>query len=118
MNILLIFIIFLVFIFYKYNIRICLFYKIFHIPCSGCGGSRAIILLLKGNVLESLKYNILPLIILIIMAIIIFWKIIDYLTNKKTFQKFVNNYKEILILGSIILTIISWIKNINNPLLY
>ena len=52
------------------------------------------------------------------MAIIILWKIIDYLTNKKTFQKFVNNYKEILILGSIILTIISWIKNINNPLLY
>ena len=90
-----------------FNFRICLIYNIFKIPCPGCGISRAFILFFKGDFLGSLQYNMLLPIILILYLIIIVWNIIDYKLKKIP----------IIILFSI-LTIIQWVININNPLLY
>ena len=101
-----------------FNFRICLIYNIFKIPCPGCGISRAFILFFKGDFLGSLQYNMLLPIILILYLIIIVWNIIDYKLKKNSFMKFTNKYKIPIIILFSILTIIQWVININNPLLY
>ncbi len=103
------------FILNLFNIRICPFFNLFHIPCPGCGMTRAFILLLQGNIIQSLKYNFLliPLCIFIIIYLIII-----FTNNTKKLNIFINKYKKILIILLTILTIALWITNINNPLLY
>ena len=103
---------------YKYNKKICLVYNIFKIPCSGCGLTRAIFTLANGDIKESIKYNIIaiPLIIFYILYNLIY--ILDIIQNKNRLDKWINKYKKILIFVTIIITIISEIKNILNPLLY
>lgn len=103
---------------YKYNKKICLVYNIFKIPCPGCGLTRAIFTLAKGDIKESIKYNIIaiPLIIFYVLYNLIY--ILDIIQNKNRLDKWINKYKKILIFVTIIITIISEIKNILNPLLY
>lgn len=93
-------------IFYILNIRVCLFYNITSLPCPSCGLTRAFIELFKLNFIKSFNYNILPIPIIIFLILLF--------TNKK----FVYKNKYLFIILSIILLIISFIKNINNPLLY
>jgi len=45
----------------------CLFYSIFHLYCPGCGNTRSVIAILHGDLLSSLRYNTIPLLLLIIM---------------------------------------------------
>lgn len=99
----------------KFNIRICIFYHIFKIPCPGCGLTRGFIELSKLNVIKSLKYNILCIPILLTFIIYTFLVIIkkDYLIIK-----FINKYKYAVIITFIILQLVVFTININNPLLY
>lgn len=39
----------------------CTFYQLTGFPCPGCGNTRSVLALLKGNFLLSLRYNIFPL---------------------------------------------------------
>lgn len=100
------------------NFRICLIYNIFHIPCSGCGITRATYFLLKGNIHESLKYSIMPIIIIPLYSIIIVWNVLDLIKKTDTFNSFTKRYKKVLIIITTIITIVIWIMNINNPFLY
>lgn len=111
-------VIFIILILNLFNIRICLIYNFFHIPCPGCGCTRALIELLKGNITNSIEYNPLPLLLVVICSIIILWNLIDYIRKKKTFKLFMEKYKQIIIILSIILTGIVWAINLNNSLLY
>lgn len=43
----------------------CPFYTMFHLYCPGCGNTRSVIALLKGDLFSSLRYNIFPIIIII-----------------------------------------------------
>lgn len=100
------------------NFKICLINNLFHFPCPGCGMTRSFILLLKGHFIEALKYNfILPIVLVIYVAIIV-WNIEDYKSKKHTFEDFTKKYKAIIITIAVILTLIQWIANLNNPLLY
>ena len=101
-----------------FNFRICLFYNIFHIPCSGCGITRAMYLLIKGKIYESFQYSIMPIVIIPLYLILIIWNLLDVKRKTDTFTQFTKKYKKILILIATILTISIWIININNPLLY
>lgn len=54
------------------NLLTCFFKSNFGIECLGCGMQRALIALLKGDVLDSVKHNVglLPFIITIIALVI------------------------------------------------
>lgn len=101
-----------------FNVRICIFYNIFHIPCPGCGTTRAAELLLRGQLYNSIKYSILPIILLALILIVSIWSLVDYKTKEKTLIEFTEKNKKILIIIAIIITIVLWIINIRNPLLY
>lgn len=42
---------------HPYAIFMCTFKRVTGHPCPGCGGSRAVAELFKGNILQSVKYN-------------------------------------------------------------
>lgn len=98
----------------KYNIRLCPFFNLFKIPCPGCGMTRAVKLIFQGKFLDSFKYNILalPLIIALIIYVIL------YIIFRDKLKALVNKYRSILITIAVIIMLISWIININNKLLY
>lgn len=108
--------IFIIAFFFKYiNFRICLFYNIFKIPCPSCGMTRAITEIIKGNILESFRYNILafPLII-IILSLVLF----SLFNKEEELFKLANQHKTFLITITALILIITLVININNPLLY
>lgn len=85
------------------NITIpCLFKKIIHIPCPGCGLTRAFKLILKLNLLDAIKYNILsiPLFILLIIlnALLIIDIIKDKNMTKQIIFKIFKHYRIIILL--------------------
>jgi len=47
----------------------CLFYSIFHLYCPGCGNTRSVMAIFHGDIFSSLRYNIVPLLLLIILFI-------------------------------------------------
>ncbi|QNU65309.1 DUF2752 domain-containing protein [Ruminiclostridium herbifermentans] len=70
----------------------CPIYKYFHVYCPGCGNTRSVQYLLKGDVLNSLKFNITPVFILILgtlayieLVLYIFGKNIKIIPRKKIF---------------------------------
>ena len=105
----------IIFILNFFGIRICPFFNIFKIPCPGCGLTRSIKSILSGHIIEGMKYNVLgiPLILIFIIYIILILS-----KKKKYLDSLLYKNKRILILVSIIITIIVWIININNPKLY
>jgi len=105
----------LAFILNVFDIRFCPFFNFFKIPCVGCGLTRSAMCFFNGNLIESIRYNILgiPITVCIIIYIIFFiikkTDVIDYILLKN---------QNIIIIISIILIIVTWIININNPILY
>lgn len=98
----------------SFNVRSCPIFILFKIPCPGCGLTRAVKLILKGQIIASLEYSILPIPLLI--AIIIYT--IFYFVNKELLLKIVKKYDKFIITLTILITIIIWIINISNSLLY
>ncbi len=112
------FILMLIILTYKLNIRVCIINKLFYIPCPCCGITRSFIYLLKGEMAMSLKYNILTIPLLIFYIIYMFLKIRDIIKKDSSLNVKITKYKSCLIIIAVILCVISGIKNIFNPLLY
>ena len=105
----------LAFILSIFDIRFCPFFNIFKIPCPACGLTRAFTFIIQFKFIESLKYNVLALPLVFfsfIYVILLITKRIDLLYS------FLNKYKKILIVITIIIMLIVWLININNPRLY
>lgn len=113
-----IFILMLIILTYKLNIQICIINKLFLIPCPCCGITRSFIYLLKGEIVMSLKYNMLTIPLLIFYIIYIFLDIRDIIKKENIVNTTLTKYKVHITVIGIILLIISGIKNIVNPLLY
>lgn len=47
----------------------CSFHAKYQLYCPGCGGTRAAIALLEGNIIESLRYNPITLLLIIDIAL-------------------------------------------------
>lgn len=97
------------------NIRICLIYNLFHIPCPACGLTRAYFALLNGDVLLSLKYNILAIPIMVFFILYFIFSFIDDIKNTNKVEEFFIKYKFIIIPITVILVLIAWGLNLYNP---
>lgn len=98
----------LIILFFK---PICIFKKIFNIPCITCGMTRAFKCILKLDLINAIKYNILSIPLFIFIIIFFTLYIISIILNKNYIYKFYNYMvKNIRIF--IILLIISYIINL------
>lgn len=107
-----------IYFFYFKDIRICLIYNLFKIPCSGCGLTRSIIYFLKGDFLNSVRYNFLGMPLVILYLAFNIWYLIDLIKNKETLLHFSKNNKKKIIILCVIIFVCSTVRNIYNPLLY
>lgn len=91
------------------------------IPCPSCGVTRAIILLLHGDIIGSIGMNPFGLIVAITMLISPLWIATDMIRNKRalfdTYQKAEHLFKRPQIyVPSIALVLANWIWNITKDL--
>jgi hypothetical protein len=91
------------------------------IPCPSCGVTRAIMLLLQGDIIASIMMNPLGLIVASIMFIAPLWLLRDVIRNKQalfeTYQKTEQLFKRPQIyVPSIALVMANWIWNIAKDL--
>ncbi|HWT27763.1 MAG TPA: DUF2752 domain-containing protein [Mobilitalea sp.] len=70
----------------------CPFYKLLHFYCPACGNTRSVKALLRGDLLSSLRYNIVPVIVLIFslcayieLAAYSFGKPVHIISRKRSF---------------------------------
>lgn len=107
-----------IYLIYLKDLRICLLYNVFKIPCAGCGLTRSISFLLKGDIISSLKYNWIGILLIVVYGIYFIWYMKDLVKNQNTLIEFLNRNKKKIVTVCIIVFIINSIRNINNPLLY
>ena len=101
--------------------RVCIIKNATGFPCPSCGTTRAVALLLKGQLIESVLVNPFGILVAIIMTIFPIWVLMDVVLKKDTFF---HSYKrtEVIIstkwlaLFLIILVILNWIWNIHKQL--
>lgn len=116
-NLIIIIIIGIYLIFIKiFNIRICLIYNLFHVPCPACGLTRSFFALLNGDIQLSFKYNILTIPIIIFFTFYFIFSFVDDINNTNKLENFFKKYKFLIIPITIILVIISWSLNIYNAI--
>lgn len=60
----------------------CPFYSLFNLSCPSCGNTRAIMALLRFDIIGSLRYNITPL-LLLICAIILYIELAAWCFGKR-----------------------------------
>ena len=61
----------------------CSFHAKHQLYCPGCGGTRAAIALLRGEILESLRYNPITLLLIIDVALMTIIDLVKKLSNGK-----------------------------------
>lgn len=105
--------IFFVFLFNHFPLQ-CPFKYITGIPCPGCGGSRALIYLLNGDIKEALHMNPLTCLILLcspILMVLFFFDCIHNTQRVKNILLFKTDNKYIRY-GIYCVLILNWIHNI------
>ena len=108
-------IVLLAFLFDFLGIRICLFYALFHLPCPGCGITRAAKALLAGDISRAAAYNwmIFPIgITCLFYCLMLIWKKTGH------YNQILQKRKRLLIGISAVLALVLWCANVRNPLLY
>ncbi len=100
------------------NIRICLIYNLFHIPCPACGLTRAYIALAQGDIILSLKYNVLAIPIAIFFALYVIFSFIDDIKNTNRLEEFFKKHKIVIVTSVVILVVISFCINISRGYMY
>ncbi|NMH28271.1 DUF2752 domain-containing protein [Flavobacterium silvaticum] len=75
---------------------ICLFKHVVGIPCPSCGVTRAVQLLLQGNVRDSLLMNPLGILVALLALATPIWIVLDLLRRKQTFFRFYQKTESII----------------------
>ena len=95
----------------------CFFLKHTGLACPGCGMTRAFRLIIKFQLLDAFKMNILSIPLFILLILLSFVLVYDLLFNKYMFEKIINFLCKKFAIIIIILLIISMIVNNFNPLI-
>ena len=66
---------------------VCLFKAVTHVPCPSCGSSRALVLLLKGDLLGSLEMNPVGALIGFLLVVVPVWIVADVARRRDTFLR-------------------------------
>jgi len=92
---------------------LCWFKNIFHIPCPGCGLTRALLCILSGDLKGAFFYNALSIPLFIAFICSAVWIIIDGVNKDDSFNRFMRrrmSKKYIVIIA--VITLFNWIWNI------
>lgn len=68
----------------------CIIKSITHIPCPGCGMTRAFKLIIKGKLLQALSQNIISVPLFISIIIVNICLIMDIINSKRHTEKIIN----------------------------
>jgi hypothetical protein len=102
---------------YENQIGVCLIKHITNIPCPSCGSTRSIILLARGNIIQSVSLNPIGVIVAVIMLLSPAWIIFDITTRRKTLFDFYQKTETVLrrpqyAMPLVMLVTCNWIWNI------
>lgn len=103
------------------NPGICIFKNITGIPCPSCGATRAVTLLLHGDVAASLLMNPVGITVAAVMAVVPLWLAFDVLQKKQTLfdfytttERYIRKPRIALVL--ITLVLVNWVWGISKGL--
>ncbi|MBQ0016556.1 MAG: DUF2752 domain-containing protein [Bacteroidales bacterium] len=96
------------------NIVRCPFRTLTGIPCPGCGGTRAALLLMQGKVGDALLTNPLSVIAIVAVAVGWVWCLIDCIRGTSSLRKFMTEpWPKKVIYPILLVIIVNWIWNIS-----
>jgi hypothetical protein len=106
---------------HKNDIGLCIFKHVTTMPCPSCGSTRSLLALLKGNLLDSLYWNPIGIIIALFLLIAPVIIIYDGLSHKSTLFNLYNKMEQIVrqkwvAVPAIMLIMVNWIWNIHKGL--
>jgi hypothetical protein len=97
----------------------CMFKAVMHVPCPACGTTRAILLLLHGDLSGSLLLNPFGAILFLALGVTPVWLLVDMLRNRESLYRFYMAAERVLIRKAwisvplISLVIANWLWNIS-----
>ncbi len=96
---------------------VCLIKNVSGVPCPSCGSTRAVVALIKGDIIQSIMLNPLGLVIFLIMLIIPMWIIFDLSYKRDSFYLFYRKAERKLqerkyMISFFVLIILNWIWNV------
>ena len=103
------------------QISVCMIKNATGYPCPSCGTTRAVQAIYKGDLIGSVAFNPLGIIVSLALLILPFWIGFDLATKKQTFYVAYNKMEAILkqkkiAIPLIILVVLNWIWNIYKEL--
>lgn len=99
------------------DLTVCIFKRVSGLPCPSCGISRAVLMILQGEILQSLFLNPLGFAVFLIICIAPLWIIWDSLNQKASFYLFYLkslNFikKKEIAIALLLLVLLNWIWSI------
>ncbi len=97
---------------------VCLFKSVTHLPCPSCGTTRALVLLMQGEIGRSVLENPLGVLLALALVVVPLWILIDTLRKSDSlFRWYVGGERLLsrnkwISVPAIALVIINWVWNI------
>lgn len=109
------------FLFHPCGETVCLFKRLFHIPCPSCGSTRAIATLLQGDLKAALLLNPIGVLLALLLVGIPVWMLVDAILKQDSYYRFYTKADEWLgrkcvFLSFALLIVANWIWNITKGL--